>query len=183
MNSKLGTKDKATANLVANTDIRAGFKIGGYFNIECKDSDGNVKWVENAHNLFTDEGLNDILDQIFSDGAQDATHYLGLKGAGAALAADTLTTQANWTEFTDYTGTRITWVEAGVSSQTITNAASPAVFPITGAGTIAGAFLTNVTSGTAGILFCAVDFTSSRTVGSGDTLNVTYELSAADDGV
>ena len=183
MNQKFRAKDKAVAQLTANTDIKAGFKIGGYFTIECKDSDGNVKWVDKAHNLFTDEGLDDILDIVFSDGGQDATHYVGLKGAGAVLAADDLTTQANWTEFTDYTGTRQIWVEAGVTSQTITNTASPAVFPITGAGTVAGAFITNVTSGTAGILFCAVDFTSSRTVGSGDTLNVVYELSAADDGV
>ncbi len=183
MISKFNPQDKAVAGLVANTDIKAGFKIGGYFTTVCKDSDGNIKWTEKAHNLFTNEGLDDILDIVFSDGGQDSTHYVGLKGTGAPAAGDTLASHGAWTEFSDYTGTRQTWVEAGVSSQTITNIASPAVFPITGAGTVAGAFLTNVTSGTAGILICVVDFTSSRTVGTGDTLNVTYELSCQDDGV
>jgi len=183
MNSKLQPKDKSTVKMVADTDIKAGFKIGGYFTMECKDSEGNIKWVEKAHNLFTDEGLDDILDIVFSDGAQDSTHYVGLKGAGAPAAGDTLASHGGWTEFADYTGNRQAWVEAGVSSQTITNTASPAVFPITGAGTVAGAFIATVTSGTAGVLVCVVDFASSRTVGSGDTLNVTYELGSQDDGV
>jgi hypothetical protein len=44
--------------------------------------------------------------------------------------------------------------------------------------TIAGAFLTNVASGTTGLLFSAADFQSpgDRTVVNGDVLNITYSF-------
>lgn len=45
------------------------------------------------------------------------------------------------------------------------------------AATITGAFLSSVNTGTAGILYSAGNFTSSRTVASGDTLNVTPTMS------
>jgi hypothetical protein len=114
---------------------------------------------------------------VFSDGSQDATHYVGLTTA-SVVAGDTLVSGLD--EFTSYTGDRKAWTEAGVSSQSITNSASPAEFSISGSGTIEGAFLTDAESGTSGTLICGVDFTSSRSVISGDTVSVTYTLSAAD---
>jgi hypothetical protein len=62
----------------------------------------------------------------------------------------------------------------------ITNSASPASFTISGAGgTVAGAFLCTVASGTSGVLFSESDFQApgDRVVVSGDTLNVTYTFS------
>ena len=62
----------------------------------------------------------------------------------------------------------------------ISNSASPSSFSISGAGgVVAGAFLCTVSSGTSGVLFSEADFQSpgDRTVGSGDTLNVTYTFS------
>ncbi len=180
---KLNARDKAEATLTANINQKSGLRIGGIFNVKCLDSNGELKWEEEKHNIFTDEGLDDLLEIVFSDGAQDATHYVGLKNTGAVAAGDDLTFGGNWSEFTDYTGNRQAWVEPGVVSQAITNSASPAAFPITGSGTVAGAFLCNVATGSAGILTAAVDFTASRSVSNGDTINVTYTLSAADDGV
>jgi hypothetical protein len=143
----------------------------------CRDKDGNVKWEETNYNLMTNEGLNYVLDVVFSDGTQDATHYVGLTTA-AVVAGDTLATGLD--EFTSYTGDRKAWTEAGVSSQSITNSASPAEFAISGSGTVVGAFLTDAESGTSGTLVCGVSFTGSRAVESGDTVSVTYTLSAAD---
>jgi hypothetical protein len=60
------------------------------------------------------------------------------------------------------------------------NSAAPAQFSITGAGgTVAGAFLCTVSSGTSGVLFSEADFQApgDRVVVSGDTLNVTYTFS------
>ena len=37
-------------------------KLGGVFDVVCRDKDGRVKWVEKAHNLVTNEGLDHILD-------------------------------------------------------------------------------------------------------------------------
>ena len=179
---KLKVQDKASAQMNMVNKDRSGFKIGGIFNFECLDKNGKVKWVENIHNIFTDEGLDDLLDIVFSDGAQDATHYVGFKNVGVVVASDDLTFAGNYSEFTDYTGNRQAWVETGVASQSLDNSGSPAAFPITGSGTVAGAFLCNVATGSAGILTAAVDFVASRSVSNGDTINVTYTLSAADDG-
>lgn len=151
-------------------------KVAGHYEVQCLDAEGNVKWVESFDNLFTNEGLDHILDVVFSDGSQDNTHYIGLKGSGDMAAGDTLSSHSNWTEFTDYSGDRKAWTEAGVSSQSITNSASPASFSVSGSGTVAGAFLTNAESGTSGKLYSGADFTASRTVASGDTLNVTYQV-------
>jgi hypothetical protein len=62
----------------------------------------------------------------------------------------------------------------------INNSASPSQFVITGGGgTVAGAFLTTVATGTSGILFSEGDFTGGdKIVASGDTINVTYTFNA-----
>jgi acyl dehydratase len=52
-------------------------------------------------------------------------------------------------------------------------------FSITGTATVAGAFLNTAATGTAGILYGVVDFSSSRAVISGDTLQVTVTVTAA----
>lgn len=182
MSNKIRAYDKADAQIEMNKKESTGFNIGGRFYIECIDEFGKVKWTEDAHNLVTNEGLDHILDVQFHDITQVTTWYVGLKGSGAVAAGDTLASHSNWTEFTDYTGDRQAYVEGAASSQSITNSGDAAAFPITGSGTVAGAFLSSVATGTSGTLFSAVDFTSSRTVANGDTINVTYTISAADDG-
>ena len=133
--------------------------------------------------MVVNEGLNYILGVTFSDETQDATHYLGLKGTGTPAAGDTLASHATWSEITAYTGDRKAWTEGGASSQSISNSGSAAAFAINGAAEVYGAFLCVPETGTAQELVAAVDFASNRTLADGDTLNVTYTLTAADDGV
>lgn len=177
---KLNTRDNASASMTSNLELATRLMFKNPVKIECFDKDGNLKWEEENYNLMTDEGLEDILDVYFSDGSQDSTHYVGLKGTGDPAAGDTLASHSNWTEFTDYSGDRKAWTEGGVSSKSITNSGSAASFSISGSGTVAGAFLTNAETGTSGVLVAAVNFTSARTVANGDTLNVTYTISIAD---
>lgn len=132
----------------------------------------SVQWKETFHNLVTNEGRNDILTKYFKGSSYTAAWYLGLKGTGSAAAGDTLASHAGWSEVTPYSGNRpaITWGTA--SSQSL--AASSAVsYSITGTSTVAGAFISSVNTGTSGILYSAGDFGASRSVASGDTLNVT----------
>jgi len=68
----------------------------------------------------------------------------------------------------------------GVMTGVTIGATIGSIVPV--AGTVAGAFLASINTGTSGKLFCAADFSTSRSVDNGDTLNVTYTLSAADDG-
>jgi len=104
-------------------------------------------------------------------------------GAGNTYAAaDTLASHAGWTEYTDYSGNRgaITLGAATTTDPSVTTNSSPVQFVITGAGgTVAGAFLADVDTGTAGTLFSVSNFQSpgDRAVVSEDTLNVTYEFS------
>ena len=162
----------------------SGVRIGGIFEIVCKGPDGQEKWREKAHNLVTNEGLNHILDIVLGGDTQITTWYVGLKNTGAPAAADTLASHAGWTENTNYTGNRQEYVEGAAASQSISNSSNVASFAIdTNGQTIAGAFLASVATGTAGTLFSVANFSSSKSCDNGDTLEVTYTVSAADDGV
>lgn len=184
MKSKLGMRDFAEAQVNYNPGLKEGMRFMGQFMAECYDKDGNLKWVERGRNLVVNEGLDHVLNVVFHGSSQVSPWYIGVKTAsGGITATDVLSAHGGWTEFTSYTGTRKEYVESASSGQSIDNSGSPASFSITGSGTVAGAFVCSVTSGNAGVLFCCSDFTVTRTVDSGDTVNVTYTLTSADDGV
>ena len=112
--------------------------------------------------------------QGFFDAVVSVGWYMGLLN-GTPAATDTLASHSGWTEETPYTGNRpaISWSAASAGSKTATAVA----YSITSSATITGAFLSSVNTGTSGILYSAGNFTSSRTVASGDTLNVTPTMS------
>jgi len=156
---------------------------GGVFTVTCHDKDGNLKWEERNHNLVVNEGLKDMNDKYFSGSTYTAAWYIGLvqgPASGTTFAAgDTLASHAGWTEDTAYAGNRKTATFGAATTadpSVISNTASPAQFTMNGTTTIGGAFLTNVDTGTSGILFSASDFQApgDRSVVSGDVLNVTY---------
>lgn len=179
--------DTVTAGIIAGTRPLAKARAGGVYRVECVSADGKVKWVEEAHNLVVNEGLQNMVAAYLDAATQTTTWYVGLitgPGSGTTIAAgNTLATHAGWTEFTNYTGNRKTATFGTATTadpSVIDNSASPASFAISGAGgTVAGAFLASVATGTSGILFSASDFQSpgDRVVVSGDTLNVTYTFS------
>jgi len=152
--------------------------LANYWKVTCLDKDGNVKWEENKKNLITTVGLNHILDTQFHATTQVTTWYIGLKGAGTPVAADTMASHSSWAEIIDYSGNRKEWTEGAASSGSMTNSSS-VDFSINGTATIAGAFLNTAATGTAGTLYGVVDFSSSRAVISGDTLQVTVTVTAA----
>ena len=161
--------------------MKDGIKLGGFFKMECYGKDGVLKWVDDFLNTVVNEGLQHVLDTIFSGGTAEAPWYLGLTdGTPTVNASDTLASHAGWVEETDYTGNRQEWVEVR-SGQSMTNAASVAVFPITGTATIGGAFLSSEATGSAGPLMSAGALTGGdRSVINGDTLNLTYVFASAD---
>lgn len=164
-----------------------GVKLGGRFTVVCKGADGAEKWRDSVRNLVTNVGLDYALDAALSGGTPITAWYVGLINDTPTIAAgDTMASHAGWTEFVAYDeATREAWTEAGVSARTITNAASVATFTIsTNTSVIAGAFLTSVNtkSGDTGTLLAAAAFSSDKNGDDGDTLEVTYAISAADDG-
>jgi hypothetical protein len=183
--SQLGETVQADIGKSVQGDARVG--LGGVFNVQCFDAAGNLKWEDTFHNLVVNEGLQDLNDKYFKGVTYSAAWYLGLvtgPGSGTTYAAgDTLALHGGWTEFTDYSGNRksVTFGTPTLADPSvITNSASPSVFVITGAGgTIAGAFLASVATGSSGILFSEGDFTGGdKIVASGDTVNVTYTFNA-----
>jgi hypothetical protein len=93
-----------------------------------------------------------------------------------------MSSHAGWSEVhTQYSeGTRPALTLGTVAAGSVSNTASKATFTITGTATVAGAFVTSnsTKNGTTGTLYGATDFSSSRGVESGDSLQVTVTLTA-----
>jgi hypothetical protein len=183
---KAQSADGAAASFVANTGIQQATQAGGVFHVQCLDKDGNLKWEDTAHNLVVNQGLQDMNTKYFQGSSYTAAFYLGLvtgPGSGTTYAAaDTLASHAGWTEFTNYAGARkaVTFGTATTADPSVIATSAALGYSISGAGgTVAGAFLCTVSSGTSGVLFSEADFQSpgDRVVVSGDTLNVTYTFS------
>jgi hypothetical protein len=186
LNQHATISDIISSTLESNKTASEGMRAGGVFHAQCFDQDGNLKWEEKSHNLVVNEGLKDMNDKYFSGAAYTATWFIGLvtgPGSGTTFAAaDTLASHAGWTEYTDYSGNRgaITFGAATLADPSVITNSVAVQFNITGAGgTVAGAFLASVDTGTSGILFSESDFQApgDRAVVSGDVLNVTYEFS------
>ena len=163
-----------------DTDMNLGLK--NIWEVVCLDSDGNEKWREINKNLVTTEGLNHVLSSTLDGGTQITTWYVGLKGTGSAAAGDTMASHSGWSEVTDYSqSVRQTLTLGTAAAGSIDNSASKASYSINATATVAGAFINSdsTKSGTSGTLYGVVDFASSRSVISGDTLEVTVTLTAA----
>ena len=165
-----------------------GVKLGGSFFVQCFDRQGILKWEDVAENLVVTEGLNHILDILFAGDASanpniDPWYVLLADGTPTVAAGDTLASHGGWVEVTAYAGTRKEYTDVR-TGQTVSNAASKASFAINSdSTTIGGAGFASVTSGTGGTLLSAAAFTGGdKSADDGDTLEVTYTFSAADDG-
>ena len=152
--------------------------LANFWKVTCLDKDGNIKWEEDNKNIIVTAGLNHILDVQFHATTQVTAWYIGLKGAGTPVAADTMASHGSWAELTGYAGNRKEWTEGAASSGSMTNGSS-VDFTINATATVAGAFLNTAATGTSGTLYGVVDFSYSRAVIDGDTLQVTVTVTAA----
>ena len=187
ISNKAKSVDKIGASVLLGGSTVSAAGGAGIFTIQCFGQDGNLKWEEKNPNLVVNVGLQDMNAKYFAGSAYTAAWYLGLitgPGSGTTIAAaDTLASHTGWTEYTDYTGNRkaVTFGAATLADPSvIDNSGAPNAFVITApGGTVAGAFLASVDTGTSGILFSASDFQSpgDRAVVAGDTLSVTYTSS------
>ena len=163
--------------------------VVGAYTVTCIAADGTIRWEETFKNLVVNVGKTDLLNKYFAGSSYTATWYLGLvDGASTPTynAADTMSSHSGWTENVGYSQSTRPAAAFGAASAsgggagtagTGTISTSATAFTINATGTIAGAFLTTVStkSGTTGTLYSAGSFTTgNRSVLSGDTLNVTY---------
>ncbi|MEO0080306.1 MAG: hypothetical protein ABIK44_06490 [candidate division WOR-3 bacterium] len=157
---------------------RNAFKVvaKNTFKVECYGRDGRLKWVEEFDNLVVTAGLNKYLDATLKTGLSSPAWYVGLKGSGTPAASDTMSSHPTWSELTPYSNaTRPAWTPGTISNGSVDNSANKAQFNINASATIYGAFMTDndTKGGTSGTLLGVGDFSTARSVESGDTLNVT----------
>lgn len=186
--NKAKPTDKVSAVVTAGGDFEESARGGGVFLFECFDKEGNLKWRDEAKNLVVNVGLKDMNEKYFTGSAYTATWFIGLINASPTpsyAAGDTALSHAGWSETSAYSQATRPACTFGTSTtadpSVISNSASVAVFSINGTVTVAGAFLisNSTKGGTTGTLFSEANFASpgSRSVVSGDTLNVTYQFS------
>lgn len=163
---------------------KAKVMLGGVFEVD-HIRGGKSLGITRDHNIVVDQGLNHILSAVFNAGAQITAWYVGIfEGNYTPVATDTAANiTANSTESTAYDeATRVAWVEAAPSGQSITNSANKATFTMNATKTIYGAFLASASakSATTGTLMAASKFSASRAVVNLDQLLLTYVLSCSD---
>lgn len=183
MDDPLYICDSASASISCRQGISDKLSVRGVYFVECIDASGSVKWSDKIQNLVVTVGKNQLLDSYLSGSSWSAgTVYMGLKGAGAVDASDTMTSHVGWAAL-DITASRAPVSFAAASGGTkATSAPSANVITAGGPTTVAGCFIVvggaSGNTDTTGTLFSAGDFSGgSRVVVSGDTLNVTYSVS------
>ena len=194
---KQGFGDNAVAIWDTNAADNETVGIAGYYNVTCNDAQGNLKWEESFPNLVNAIGKQLLLDTLLKGSSYTVVGpFLGLINSSPTfLAADTMTSHAGWTEFTNYTvggsavrGTAVfaSATSSGLSPANITSSAASAItYTITGAGgTVAGCFLVtgsgavSTQSSTAGTLYSAGAFAVPKITTIGDTVAVSYTTTA-----
>jgi hypothetical protein len=191
-----GFGDNATATLQANAVIPEGMGVDGQYIVECRDAAGNLKWEEEFPNLVVAVGKQLMLDTLLRTSGTYTTvgPFLGLINNSTTFAAADTMTSKTWTELTTYTvggsAVRGTAVFAASSSSgttpsnVTTSSATAITYTMTGSATVYGCFLVTGTgavstiSSTAGTLYSEGNFSTAKTVTSGDTVTVTYSTTA-----
>ena len=191
-----GFGDNAIATLQANAVIPEGMGVDGQYIVECRDAAGNLKWNEEFPNLVVAVGKQLMLDTLLRTSGTYTTvgPFLGLINNSTTFAAADTMTSKTWTELTTYTvggsAVRGTAVFAAASSSgttpsnVTTSTATAITYTMTGSATVYGCFLVTGTgavstiSSTAGVLYSEGNFSTAKTVTSGDTVTVTYSTTA-----
>jgi hypothetical protein len=191
-----GFGDNAVATLQANASIPEGMGVEGFYHVECRDAQGNLKWNEEFPNLVVAVGKQLLLDTLLRTSGTYTTvgPFLGLINNSTSFAATDTMSSKTWTELTTYTvggsAVRGTAVFAASSSSgttpsnVTTSTATAITYTMTGSATVYGCFLVTGTgavstiSSTAGTLYSEGNFSTAKTVTSGDTVTVTYSTTA-----
>jgi len=188
--------DHAVATLQANASIPEGMGVDGYYKVECRDADGKLKWNEEFPNLVVAVGKQLMLDTLLRTSGTYTTvgPFLGLINNSTTFAAADTMSSKTWTELTTYTvggsavrGTAVFGASSSTGttpSNVTTSTATAITYTMTGSATVYGCFLVTGTgavstiSSTAGTLYSEGNFSTAKTVTSGDTVSVTYSTTA-----
>jgi hypothetical protein len=188
--------DYAVATLQANVSIPEGMFQDGHYRVECRDAQGNLKWDEEFPNLVVAVGKELMFNTLLRTSGTYTTvgPFLGLINNSTTFAAADTMSSKTWTELTTYTvggsAVRGTAVFSAASSSGLTPSnvttcsAASITYTMTGSATVYGCFLVtgsgavSTISSTAGILYSEGNFSTAKSVTTGDTVSVTYSTTA-----
>lgn len=194
-----GFGDSAVATLQTSAQANELVGVEGHYHVECRDAQGNLKWEESFPNLVNAVGKELMLDTLLRTSGTYTTvgPFLGLISGSTPTfdAADTMSSHAGWTEFTNYTvggssvrGTAVFSAASstGASPSNVTTCGASAItYTITGGGgTVGGCFLvtgsgaSSTQGNTSGVLYSAGAFAVPKITTAGDTVSVTYSTTA-----
>lgn len=164
--------------------------VHGRYDVICIGADGTEKWRDHIDNVVTTVGKNFALDTYLAGSAYSVTGpFMGLISSAsfsAVAAGDTMASHAGWLEAgsTNAPGFAVrgtcAWSAAAGGSKALSANIS---FSITAPGTVQGGFIVfgpgavSALMSTAGVLYSAGTFATSRAVVNGDTLQVSYTAS------
>jgi hypothetical protein len=173
-------------------------KAVGFYHVECYDKDGNLKWSEDAQNALMDEGEFAILDIALRGGTAPANWFIGLmKNTLTVLPAETSTLASLNTagpyELTNASdagysarqqvnrdATASGWPTLSLNGGDYQATSKTVTWTATGnwADTVRWLFLTTIVTvgDTTGKLISLAQLSADRTLLSGDSLNITYNL-------
>jgi len=128
--------DSASASITRGAGHNETLGIQGFYHVECRDSEGNLKWEDTIENVVTAIGKQSLFDFYFgatgtAGGTASGVNYLGLVGyTGTLVTAGSFTTGATY-QIASVGTTNFTLI--GASSNTV-----GVVFVATGAGSGTG---------------------------------------------
>jgi hypothetical protein len=167
---------------------KSGLRLQGHFDVNCY-REGNLIWEEHVHNIITNEGLTRILNVMFQTATDIPTWYCALVETTATALATANYDVPIYTECSAYDeAARVIFTSTMANTQLITNSPAPAVFTISDTKTIYGAAIVSTstkgdhTAAPNNVLFCDAAFSTNRAVVDNDVINLTYSITAADDG-
>ena len=187
---------KLVPKIAAAIGIKNPFRVTGHlksyvrqhWHVECRDQQGNLKWVVDDDNLVTNEGDDTYLDSTLVTGVTSPKWYIFLVDDAGFITYDVtdmaslITTGApnppytnGWTELIAYTQVaRVQWIPGPIASQAVDNSLSPGFFTMNDTKTIRGAGLINdnTIGGTLGKILGELDFVAPQGVAPGDVISV-----------
>lgn len=182
---KLNAIDSNDAEVIRGASSDEQCELKGIYHTQCFDAQGNLKWEDISPNLVTNQGKNAMMDCYLAAGTAPTTMFMSLITAGSATSASTYASPTVTEITSSIVATRpsVTWSAASAGSKSATTTS----FTIVGSATIIGNLLCTATAngstigntaGSGGVLFSSSNFTGgSKSVTSGDTLQVSYQLS------
>jgi hypothetical protein len=180
------TTDSIGASVTRGGSQDESMSVLGHYTVECVGSDGQVKWNEDFDNLVTTQGKDHLLNNGLAGPATAVAVRMSFITSGTPVVGDTYASHAGFTEL----GSGIIAARGtpafSASSAGVKSTSSAVSASVIGTGTVTGVAINLVvgavgnlgvvadTATSGGILYSAGLFGSSKSVSSGDTLNVTY---------